>query len=93
LRKQWQQELSEKFHLPAVVMESQTWNRLQREGRSNPFSLTDAIAICSYHFAAAKADALQAIAEGASKNVSIRANDSNPTVSAASPSFSKTIRT
>ena len=90
LRKQWQQELSEKFHLPAVVMESQTWNRLQREGRSNPFAMTDTIAICSYHFAAAKADALQAIA---SRSASIRANDSNPTVSAASPSFSKTIRT
>ncbi len=55
LRKQWQQELEEKFSLPTLILESATFNRMRREGHANPFDLDTRIVICSYHFAAAKA--------------------------------------
>lgn len=51
LRKQWQVELTDKFSLPSVILEgSQT--RVDPPG---------AIAICSYHFAAARAGAIRDI--------------------------------
>ena len=55
LRKQWQQELDEKFFLPSVVLDSRIFNRLIKEGTTNPFAQQDKAIICSYHFAAAKA--------------------------------------
>ena len=61
LRKQWQQELSEKFHLSSAVLEGQSWRRLEQEGCANPFIQEDRIVICSYHFASAKADWLRAV--------------------------------
>src|SRR3954465_109907 len=45
LRKQWQQELMDKFSLPSVIL----------EGRTASLRQPDHIAICSYHFAAARA--------------------------------------
>jgi len=61
LRKQWQQELEEKFFLPAIVMDSVSFNRLQGSGQSNPFHQDDKLIICSYHFASAKANSIQGI--------------------------------
>ncbi|MCA8979235.1 MAG: DEAD/DEAH box helicase family protein [Planctomycetes bacterium] len=55
LRNQWAQELQEKFHLPSIVLESTAFNRLVKEGSTNPFVQDDCIVICSYHFAANKA--------------------------------------
>lgn len=52
LRKQWQQELLEKFFLPSVVMESRAWKRSVAEGKPNPFDLGDQVVITSYNFAA-----------------------------------------
>jgi adenine-specific DNA-methyltransferase len=60
LRKQWQQELEEKFHLPSTVLEVQAWRRAQREGQPNPFDTGDVV-ICSYHFASARAAELSRI--------------------------------
>lgn len=60
LRSQWQQELEEKFYLPTVVLESQTYNRLRKEGQADPFQ-QNKIVICSYHFASAKADEIRRI--------------------------------
>src|SRR5206468_5198514 len=37
LRKQWQQEIEEKFFLPTVVLESRNFNQFQRDGNPNPF--------------------------------------------------------
>ena len=54
LRKQWQQELEEKFYLPSVVLDSRFFNRAQKDGNGNPFLQGNCIAICSYHFASAK---------------------------------------
>jgi len=51
LRVQWQRELSEKFGLPAVILESAVVNRLRKSGQPNPFDQAEAIVITSYHYA------------------------------------------
>jgi superfamily II DNA or RNA helicase len=54
LRKQWFQELSEKFFLPCEILESRSYNVAVRSGQFRPFE-RDAIVICSYQFARNKA--------------------------------------
>jgi superfamily II DNA or RNA helicase len=61
LRKQWRQELEEKFQLPASILESKSLNDARRSGGPNPFEPADSIVITSYEFAAAKQAALQAV--------------------------------
>ncbi len=53
LRKQWHQELADKFFLPAVIIEAKSFNIFIKGGKLNPFEQTD-IVICSYHFARTK---------------------------------------
>ena len=53
LRKQWSQELADKFYLPSLILEARSFNGAIREGRLNPFE-ADAVVICSYHFARSK---------------------------------------
>lgn len=48
LRKQWSQELTDKFHLPSVILENRSFNDTIRAGNLNPFQ-QDAIVLCSYH--------------------------------------------
>ncbi len=55
LRKQWQQELAEKFALPSLILESGSFNAARKAGKLNPFDQSGQLIICSYHFAAAKA--------------------------------------
>ncbi|RUV05552.1 DEAD/DEAH box helicase [Mesorhizobium sp. M1A.F.Ca.IN.020.06.1.1] len=55
LRKQWHQELSEKFLLPGVILESKSYNQSIRDGALQPFEAQNAIVICSYQFARSKA--------------------------------------
>lgn len=50
LRKQWSQELADKFFLPSVILEARTFNDCIRAGNLNPFQ-QDAVVICSYQFA------------------------------------------
>lgn len=50
LRKQWHQELSEKFFLPCRILETKSYNAAIRQGRFRPFE-GDEIVICSYQFA------------------------------------------
>ena len=50
LRKQWNQELSDKFFLPSVILETRTFNEQIKLGNLNPFERAE-IVICSYHFA------------------------------------------
>jgi SNF2 family DNA or RNA helicase len=50
LRKQWSQELADKFFLPSAILENRTFNECIRAGNLNPFQ-QDAIIICSYQFA------------------------------------------
>jgi SNF2 family DNA or RNA helicase len=55
LRKQWNQELQDKFFLPSVILEAKSFNANVDNGNFNPFSQKDAIVICSFQFAKAKA--------------------------------------
>jgi len=54
LRKQWHQELSEKFFLPCRLLETKSYNSAVKVGNFRPFE-SDAIVICSYQFARNKA--------------------------------------
>jgi len=54
LRRQWRQELADKFGLQAEILESKTFSDALRAGNSNPFQVTDALAITSYEFAASR---------------------------------------
>lgn len=53
LRKQWNQELADKFHLPSAIMETRTFNEAIRTGNLNPFSQNE-IVLCSHQFARSK---------------------------------------
>ncbi|MCQ3950245.1 MAG: DEAD/DEAH box helicase [Planctomycetes bacterium] len=53
LRKQWSQELADKFYLPSAILENRTFNEFVRAGNLNPFQ-QDAVVLCSYQFARAK---------------------------------------
>lgn len=60
LRTQWQQELWEKFSLPAVILDKKLFDTVQAAGHSNPFS-SEKIVICSYDFARKKTDLLRLV--------------------------------
>ena len=47
LRKQWHQELSEKFFLPCVILESRSYNEAIKSGRFRPFDVKDTVVIWS----------------------------------------------
>src|SRR6266571_3721249 len=53
LRKQWSQELADKFFLESAILENRTFNDAVRRGNLNPFQ-QDAVIICSYQFARTK---------------------------------------
>ena len=53
LRKQWNQELLDKFFLPSVILEAKSFNQDIKKGRKNPFEQKE-IVICSYQFAMTK---------------------------------------
>ena len=60
LRKQWFQELSEKFFLPCRILEAKSYNSEIKQGRFRPFEAPD-IVICSYQFAKSKASDVHAM--------------------------------
>ncbi|WP_373928938.1 SNF2-related protein [Sphingomonas aerolata] len=60
LRKQWHQEINEKFFIPCTIIESKSYNSELKLGNSRPFDRTDSIVICSYQFARNKAADVQA---------------------------------
>ena len=53
LRKQWNQELADKFFLPSVILEARTFKEQIKRGNLNPFDQSE-IVICSYNFARTK---------------------------------------
>lgn len=55
LRKQWQQELREKFSLPSRIMEARTYREAEKAGQLRPFDTDDAVILTSYEFAARRA--------------------------------------
>src|SRR5437868_11601731 len=61
LRKQWYQEVTEKFFLPCRILESKSYNAAIKQGQFRPFVGSE-IVICSYQFAKGKASDVHAIA-------------------------------
>lgn len=61
LRKQWHQELTEKFFLPCRILETKPYNEAIRQGNFRPFEIKDHIVICSFQFARSKASDVAAI--------------------------------
>jgi SNF2 family DNA or RNA helicase len=60
LRKQWSQEVEEKFILPTIILEARNSNKMKKDGLRRPFE-QKALVICSYQFAARHADELMVI--------------------------------
>jgi len=60
LRKQWHQELTEKFFLPCCILEAKSYSAAIKQGKFRPFELSEII-ICSYQFAKSKAADVHAI--------------------------------
>ena len=60
LRKQWTQELFDKFGLHSVILEAKTFRERQKQGHRRPFEVENAIVVTSYEFGAIKAPDLGA---------------------------------
>ena len=60
LRKQWHQELTEKFFLPCRILEAKSYNAAIKQGQFRPFEAPE-IVICSYQFARSKAADVHAV--------------------------------
>ena len=60
LRKQWHQELQEKFFLPCQILETKSYKETVQQRNCRPFQ-TDQIIICSYQFARSKAADVNAV--------------------------------
>lgn len=61
LRKQWHQELQDKFGLQGLILEAKSYNAIRKQDRQNPFLFASGPVICSYQFAKSKADDLKSI--------------------------------
>jgi ERCC4-related helicase len=61
LRKQWHQELQDKFSLQALILESSSHRQLKKDGHKFPFEQGNRVLICSYQFAKSKADELKRV--------------------------------
>ena len=66
LRKQWHQELQDKFSLQGLILEAKSYNAIRKQERRNPFLTPEMVntgpIICSYQFAKAKANDIKEIA-------------------------------
>lgn len=61
LRKQWAQELEEKFNLPCLVLDGAQFDLLCAQGHSNPFGLRHQIVIASMPFVSNHAESVKQI--------------------------------
>ncbi len=55
LRKQWHQEMNEKFFIPCTILEAKSYNAEIKADNFKPFETQDSVVICSYQFARSKA--------------------------------------
>ncbi|MFM2273993.1 MAG: hypothetical protein RL702_3058, partial [Pseudomonadota bacterium] len=60
LRKQWSQELFDKFSLRSRILESKNFNEMVKAGQRQPFEVGGAVTIVSYEFAARKSAEIRA---------------------------------
>ena len=58
LRKQWTQELFDKFGLPSVILEAKSYRERVKQGHKRPFEIENIVVVTSYEFGAQKADDL-----------------------------------
>lgn len=61
LRKQWNQELLDKFELPSTIVDSKIAGDLKKKGISNPFGQDDQVIISSYEYVAQQKARVQLI--------------------------------
>ncbi len=61
LRKQWHQELQDKFSLQALILEAKIYKETVKGGNKQPFEHASRVLICSYQFAKTKADDLRRV--------------------------------
>ena len=61
LRKQWHQELQDKFSLQALILEAKSYKERVKGGNKQPFEQASRVLICSYQFAKTKADDLRRV--------------------------------
>jgi ERCC4-related helicase len=65
LRKQWHQELQDKFSLQALILEAKSYSQQRKSGHKQPFDQSfnqnNRVIICSYQFAKSKADDLRLV--------------------------------
>lgn len=54
LRKQWSQELADKFFIPSMILEKKSFDQQIKNKNLNPFQQKDSIVICSYQFVRSK---------------------------------------
>jgi ERCC4-related helicase len=54
LRKQWSQELADKFFIPSTILEKKSFDQQIKTGNLNPFHQKDSVVICSYQFVRSK---------------------------------------
>lgn len=59
LRKQWSNELEDKFYLKSEVLDNISYNKKSKSGIKNPFDSGATIKICSYQFARKRAEEIQ----------------------------------
>jgi len=56
LRKQWSQELVDKFELPSIILDAKIAKEQIKLGLNNPFQQKDKIVICSYEYISRQKD-------------------------------------
>lgn len=65
LRKQWHQELQDKFSLQALILEAKSYSQQRKSGHKRPFDQSfnqnSCVIICSYQFAKSKAEDLKLV--------------------------------
>jgi ERCC4-related helicase len=65
LRKQWHQEMQDKFNLQCLILEAKNYNAIRKQENQNPFLMHEnghgGPIICSYQFAKAKANDIKVI--------------------------------
>ena len=61
LRKQWSQEMQDKFFLPSIILEAKTFNEKIKNGNSNPFFQDNNIVLCSYQYVRTKQSLIEQI--------------------------------
>ena len=61
LRKQWAQELHEKFSLPSVILDAKRVKDLAKAGKDNPLGKAEGVVILSYEYAARIAEDIRMV--------------------------------